>query len=176
MICTNSVTICKFVPIFANFRRAVDDSESAAFSAFRIFIRYRHCANIEFPIFLGVFFGQGSRPRMWASTPWAICRTDRLSTIDLRAPVALLGVVCGASECAQPQRFLASLRCPRIGIIFGPLLKIVAPKIQLRGALPGLSVFMPNGPTTDDRETLSVRIGCRLSAAGGRPNCPLRTS
>ena len=35
-------------------------------------------------IFLGVFFGQGSRPRMWASTPWAICRTDRLSTIDYR--------------------------------------------------------------------------------------------
>ena len=35
-------------------------------------------------IFLGVFFGQGSRPRMWASTPWAICRfgTGRLSTID----------------------------------------------------------------------------------------------
>ena len=52
------------------------------FPAFRIFIRYRHCANIEFPIFFGVFFEQGSRPRMWASTPWALCRTDRLSTID----------------------------------------------------------------------------------------------
>ena len=35
-------------------------------------------------IFLGVFFGQGSRPLAWASTPWAICRTDRLSTIDYR--------------------------------------------------------------------------------------------
>ena len=52
-------------------------------SAFRIFIlRYRNCANFDFQVFLGVFFGQGSRPRMWASTPWAICRTDRLSTID----------------------------------------------------------------------------------------------
>ena len=54
------------------------------FPAFRIFIRYRHCADIKFPIFFGVFFEQGSRPRMWASTPWALCRTDRLSTIDYR--------------------------------------------------------------------------------------------
>ena len=30
---------------------------------------------------LGVFFWQGSRPRMWVGTPWAKRRTDRLSTI-----------------------------------------------------------------------------------------------
>ena len=43
-------------------------------------------------IFLGVFFGQpeGSRPRMWASTPWAICRTDRLSTFDFRPCCVLI--------------------------------------------------------------------------------------
>ena len=35
-------------------------------------------------LFLGVFFGQGSRPRMWANTLWAIRRTDGLSTIDYR--------------------------------------------------------------------------------------------
>ena len=44
-------------------------------------------------IFLGVFFGQGSRPRMWASTPWAICRTDRLSTIGYLSSHACLFAV-----------------------------------------------------------------------------------
>ena len=53
-------------------------------------------------IFLGVFFGQGSRPLAWASTPWAICRTDRLSTIDYRLSTVAMGVLSARTTAPRP--------------------------------------------------------------------------
>ena len=63
---------------------------------YRIFLLVNNiCANIiDLHIFLGVFFEQGSRPRMWANTPWAICRTDRLSTIDYNIAKARMSLQC----------------------------------------------------------------------------------
>ena len=73
----------------------------------------RACANMcSFQFFLGVFFGQGSRPRMWASTPWAICRTDRLSTIDYRHPHQPLN---GFLRFFRPFRWYASDGATRPG-------------------------------------------------------------
>ena len=96
---------------------------------YRIFLLVNNiCANIiDLHIFLGVFFEQGSRPRMWASTPWAICRTDRLFDYSTIVQLSILHFAIYYRRLHGSCDFIFSFRLLRVGR--GVASNSISPKI-----------------------------------------------